>query len=298
MKTIFKYIAGAVAVAALAGCNLNPLPTFDQADSFVAFDRGSVTVDENAGTVTLPLTIASVDPVKTNISYELVDGTAKQGVNYDSLDESAVVVFDGTERTGSIVISIKDLAGTYTGDLSFSVKLVAATGINLGASNVCTVTINDLDHPLSAILGEYTSTAHDYFDDADVSWTVTLMKDPKDVNIVWVDGFSKTFAGTYPAADWRFYGNVVKDEDGTITGINFPCGQTFADLVNTNEGAKEAKLWAFEGGSSVTTSGNISFEVTSNGFASENGFGIGYAKGADGVSLFDMYNPGIVWVKK
>lgn len=293
MKTIFKYIAGAVAVAALAGCNLNPLPTFDQADSFVAFDRGSVTVDENAGTVTLPLTIASVDPVKTNISYELVDGTAKQGVNYDSLDESAVVVFDGTERTGSIVISIKELAGTYTGDLSFSVKLVAATGINLGASNVCTVTINDLDHPLSAILGEYTSTANDYFDKVDVSWTVTLMKDPKDVNIVWVDGFSKSFVGTYPSYDYRFYGNVVKDDDGTITGINFPCGQVFADKVNGNE----AKLWAFEGGNSVTTSGNISFEVTSNGFASANGFGIGF-KGDSGVQLFDMYNPGIVWVKK
>lgn len=292
MKTIFKYIAGAVAVAALAGCNLNPLPTFDQADSFVAFDRGSVTVNEDAGTVTLPFTIASVDPVKTNVSYELVDGTAKQGVNYDSLDESAVVVFDGTERTGSIVISIKKIDG-YTGDLSFSVKLVAATGINLGASNVCTVTINDLDHPLSAILGEYTSAAHDYFDDVDVSWTVTLMKDPKDVNIVWVDGFSSTFAGTYPTKDWRFYGNVVKDEDGTITGINFPCGQTFADAVNANE----AKLWAFEG-EGVTTSGNISFEVTSNGFASENGFGIGYLNDEGKVSLFDLYSPGIVWVKK
>ena len=73
MKNILKYIAGVAAVAALAGCNLNPLPTFDESESFVAFDKSAVSVNEDAGTVTLPLTIASLDVVKSNVSYELVD---------------------------------------------------------------------------------------------------------------------------------------------------------------------------------------------------------------------------------
>ena len=293
MKNILKYIAGAVAVASLAGCNLNPLPTFDESESFVAFDKSAVSVNEDAGTVTLPLTIASIDPAKSNVSYELVDGTAKEGVNYESGDESAVVVFDGESRTGAIVVNIKNVAG-YTGDLSFTVKLVSATGLKLGASSACTVTINDLDHPLSAILGEYTATAHDYFDDVDVSWTVTLMKDPDYVNVVWVDGFTASFAGTYPSADYRIYGNVVKDEDGNISGITFPCGQSLPDKVGTNE----AKLWYFGGGSSVSTSGNIAFAATSKGFASEDGCGIGYQAESGGVSLYDLLMPGIVWVKK
>ena len=131
MKNILKYIAGAVAVAALAGCDLNPLPTFDEADSFVAFDKSAVSVNEDAGTVTIPLTIASIDPVKTNISYELVDGTAKVGDNYEISDESAVLVFDGESRTGSIVVNVKNHEGVFTGDLSFTVKLVSATGLSL-----------------------------------------------------------------------------------------------------------------------------------------------------------------------
>lgn len=292
MKNILKYIAGAVAVASLAGCNLNPLPTFDESESFVAFDKSAVSVNEDAGTVTLPLTIASLDVVKSNVSYELVDGTAKAGTNYESSDESAVVVFDGESRTGSIVVNIKNIAG-YTGDLSFTVKIVSATGLKLGASSACTVTINDLDHPLSAILGEYTATAHDYFDDADVNWTVTLMKDPKDVNVVWVDGFTATFAGYYPSADYRIYGNVTKDEEGNITGINFPCGQTLATAVSS----RNLSLWSFDG-ESVYSSGNIEFSATANGFKTEDGYGIGYKADSGGVSLYDLLDPGIVWVKK
>lgn len=294
MKNILKYIAGAAVVAALAGCSLNPLPSFEESESFVAFDKAAVSVNEDAGTVTLPLTIASIDAVKTNISYELIDGTAKEGDNYEGVDESGVIVFDGKERTGSIVVNIKNIAGTFTGDLSFQVRLVSATGLKLGASSVCTVTINDLDHPLSAILGEYTATAHDYFDDADVSWTVTLMKDADDVNVVWVDGFTSTFAGYYPNADYRIYGNVVKDEDDNVTGITFPCGQSLPDAV----GGRELKLWYFAGGSSVSTSGNIAFETTSTGFATEDGLGIGYQSDSGGVSLYDLLMPGIVWVKK
>ena len=292
MKNILKYIAGVAAVAALAGCNLNPLPTFDESESFVAFDKSAVSVNEDAGTVTLPLTIASLDVVKSNVSYELVDGTAKAGTNYESNDESAVVVFDGESRTGSIVVNIKNIAG-YTGDLSFTVKIVSATGLKLGASSACTVTINDLDHPLSAILGEYTATAHDYFDDADVNWTVTLMKDPKDVNVVWVDGFTATFAGYYPSADYRIYGNVTKDEEGNITGINFPCGQSLATAVS----GRSLSLWSFDG-DSVYSSGNIAFTTIANGFATEDGYGIGYKADSGGVSLYDLLNPGIVWVKK
>lgn len=292
MKNILKYIAGAVAVAVLAGCDLNPLPTFDEADSFVAFDKSAVSVNEDAGTVTLPLTIASIDPVKTNISYELVDGTAKAGVNYESSDESAVLVFDGESRTGSIVVNIKNIAG-YTGDFSFSVKLVSATGLNLGANSVCTVTINDVDHPLSAILGEYTATAHDYFNGSDVSWNLTIMKDKYDLNMVWIDGFTATFAGYYPSADYRIYGNVTKDEEGNITGINFPCGQSLATAVS----GRSLSLWSFDG-DSVYSSGNIAFTTIANGFATEDGYGIGYKADSGEVSLYDLLNPGIVWVKK
>ena len=272
----------------MIGCDLNPLPKFNDADAFVAFDVTNVSVNEDAGTVTLPITIASLDARKTTVSYELVDGTAKQGQNFEGADESAVLAFDGTSRTGNIVIKIKNDAGHYTGDLTFSVKLITAAGLELGANSECTITIADLDHPLGAILGTYTASAEDYFAGATATWTVTLMKDPNDTKVVWVDGFTSNFSGTYPGKDWRIYGNVSDD----LKTITFPCGQSFADKVGTNT----AILWLFGGGSSVSQSGNIVFEATETGFASENGCGIGYTTDS-GVSLYDLLMPGIVWTR-
>lgn len=272
MKNIFRYTAVAVAVTALAGCNLNPLPTFDDADSFVAFDKTQISVNEDAGTVTIPMTIASLDAKKTAVSYQLIDGAsdtdenpAKQGTNYESSDESAVVSFDGEARTGSIVINIKNIAGTYTGDLSFRVKLVSATGLNLGANSECTVTIADLDHPLSSILGKYKAVAEDEGKGA-CEWELSLSKDTKDVSLVWID-YVCPFAASYPTKKFKVYG-IVSDDLKTIT---IPCGQ--------KPGAQYAAddyftFICYEGDYKVRSSGNVTLTSTEDGvFTSEDGMG-------------------------
>ncbi len=267
MKNILKYIAGAVAVAALAGCDLNPLPTFDEADSFVAFDKSAVSVNEDAGTVTIPLTIASIDPVKTNISYELVDGTAKVGDNYEISDESAVLVFDGESRTGSIVVNVKNHEGVFTGDLSFTVKLVSATGLKLGASSECTVTINDLDHPLSAILGSYKATAEDKGKGA-CEWTLTLSKDEEDVSLVWID-YICPLAASNPSMKWSVYG-IVSDDMSTIT---IPCGQKPGAEYDTDDPFTFIE-YNYDNGHYVSTSGNVTMTSTAPGvFTTEDGMG-------------------------
>ncbi len=267
MKNTLKYIAGAVAAASLAACSLNPLPTFNDADSFVAFDKTAVSVNEDAGTVTIPLTIASINPVKTNISYELVDGTAKAGENYEGSDESAVLVFDGTERTGSIVVNIKNIAGTYTGDLSFTVKLVSATGLNLGASSSCTVTIADLDHPLSSILGKYKATANDK-GNGSVEWELTLSKDAKDVSIVWID-YVCPLAANNPSLTWNIYG-IVSDDLKTIT---IPCGQKPGAEYGTDD--PFTFIWFdYDNGYKVRESGNVTMTSAEDGvFTTEDGMG-------------------------
>ncbi len=267
MKNTLKYIAGAVAAASLAACSLNPLPTFNDADSFVAFDKTAVSVNEDAGTVTIPLTIASINPVKTNISYELVDGTAKAGENYEGSDESAVLVFDGTERTGSIVVNIKNIAGTYTGDLSFTVKLVSATGLNLGASSSCTVTIADLDHPLSSILGKYKATANDK-GKGSVEWELTLSKDAKDVSIVWID-YVCPLAANNPSLTWNIYGKVSDD----LKTITIPCGQKPGAEYGTDD--PFTFIWFdYDNGYKVRESGNVTMTSAEDGvFTTEDGMG-------------------------
>lgn len=293
MKNIlFKIMAGAAAISALASCNLNDYPTFNDADAFVAFDKTGIIVDETVGTISIPVTIASVDPVKTAVTYEIVEGTAKAGENFTLVDESAVLTFDGTERTKDIVINITDLTGEYTGDLTFTVNLLSGgKTLNLGANSSCSVKIGDLDHPLAAILGAYDATGFSYFDGVQDSWILTMYKDDKDVTVVWIDGIISALAGAYPSADYRVYGNVSEDQQT----ISIPLGQQLPTTVNGNV----VSLWSFNG-SSVSTSGNLEVTFENGTWKVEgSGLGVGYATDSGSVSLYGLYNPDTIsWTKK
>ena len=219
-KFIFNILAGAALVGAISSCDLNKTPVFDDADAFVAIDKTSVTVNETVGTITIPVTIASVNPVKTAVTYEVVDGSAKAGTDYVLVDDSAVLSFDGKERTMSIEIQILPHVGTYTGDLDFTINLLSGgKKLNLGAESSCKVRISDLDHPLADILGEYSCTATDKALGS-VSWTMRMSKDPEDTKVVWVD-YICPFAASNPSMEFSVYGNVSEDHNTIV----FPCGQ-------------------------------------------------------------------------
>lgn len=245
-----KYIAGA-AVLAIAACNPNTLPEFNPADSFAAFDAVSVSIDENGGSISLPLTIASIDPVKTNIVYEVIEGSAKSGVNFNLRDESAVVSFDGTQRTATIEVDILNLEGQYTGDLSFSIKLLNANGINIGADSTCTVTICDLDHPLADLLGTYSAAGKENWG-GEISWKVAFEKDASDVSVVWI----KNIAPGFPAV----YGNVNEDH----TEILLPLGQKCAYNSSYN-----AMFVGYKAGGYYSPEGNHLLVKTDTGWALE-----------------------------
>ena len=80
MKNIFKIFVFAVALSAAFSCSkLNETPVFEDSMSFVAFDVTSVIVNENAGSVSIPVTIASIDPKAVTVAYTVTDDTAKAG---------------------------------------------------------------------------------------------------------------------------------------------------------------------------------------------------------------------------
>lgn len=217
-KAILTLVCGS---AVLASCsNLNETPSFSKSESYVSFAKAKASVDENGGSITIPVNMASISPIATSVSYVITPGTAAETENYSDTNESAVLTFDGTSRSAEIVVNIVDHSGEYTGDLDFTIELLSATGMKIGAENTCTVTIGDLDHPLAAILGSYDASAVSYWDGA-VSWTMTLYKDAKDVNVVWIDGVTNEFLGEAN----RFYANVVRNDDDEIVAITAPSGQ-------------------------------------------------------------------------
>lgn len=222
MKSLYTYIGAVLAAASiLASCDKNEPSKFNDKDAFVAFDKTSLTLSEGSEDVLkIPVTLASVAGLEETIKFEVKEPekkAAKQGVNFEVLTKSGTLSFNAENRTRYIEVkAIPD--GEYTGDLQFSVVIYGTETIKLGSENTCTVTLNDVDHPLGFMLGAYTATGVSYFNGPS-TWTMTFFKDADDDHKVWIDNLfqNDSFAG----ADTRYYG-IVNDDH---TSLNIPFGQ-------------------------------------------------------------------------
>ena len=209
----------------LASCDKNEPNVFDDKDAFVAFDAVSVTYNEDyskdGATFKIPVTLASVKGLEETVKFELVTPEKKAavaGVNYELVTTTGVLSFDAEHRTQ--YIEFKTIAdGEYTGDLKFSVKLLPSETLPVGSEDECAVTISDIDHPLTFMLGAYTATGENYWN-GPTTWTMTLYKDAEDDHKVWIDNlFEKA---SWADEDTRYYG-IVSDDNTTL---NIPFGQT------------------------------------------------------------------------
>ena len=266
---ILTILAGA-ALMAMSCSKLNTTPVFSPDDSFAALTITSASINEDKGQVIIPVQIASIDPVKTSVSYKIVDGTAVAGTDYEDTNTSAVLTFDGKQRSADIVINIKNRAGDYTGDLDFSVELIAASGLKLSKETVCKVTIIDLDHPLAKILGTYEVSCTEHWAGPS-KYTMHLLKDPKDVNTVWCDGICPMVAGSLAYSP--VYAAVTKDEKDNYV-LSFPSGQVlYAGFQD--DGNLILCETIYQGGYGVDTKAIIVFNQTGDVvFESTNGMGV------------------------
>lgn len=234
MKKIFNYLTIVAVAAFAASCNTNYDPIFDDADAFVAFDKSAMSCQETAKEISVPVTLASVAGIATTISYEAVDGSAKAGVNYDLADGTGTLTFSKEGRTQYIKVKIYDPevtyteagereGGIYTGDLKFTLKFKSTGDVNSSADNSCTITIQDLDHPLSAILGDWTFEADCRGSMA--SWPCEFRKDPDDDHMVWFYDLVYLSRSAWDGWDISYYGNVTMDEKNRPAVITIPLGQ-------------------------------------------------------------------------
>lgn len=230
MKKILLYLSITAVAALAASCTLNDDPVFNDADAFVAFDKAAVSCKETDGEVSVSVTLASVKGIATTISYEAVDGTAIAGVNYDLADGAGTLTFSPEARTQTIKVKIYDPEviyfedgtrdkGAYTGDLKFSLKFKSTGDVNSSADNTCTVTIADLDHPLSALLGDWTFTAD--CRGTISSWPCEIKKDDSDDHMIWFYDLVYFSRSGWDGWDISYYG-IVDEEKKTIT---IPLGQ-------------------------------------------------------------------------
>jgi hypothetical protein len=217
MKKIKLYLSILISLAFFSACDqLNDYPEFDDANAFVAFTSERISVKEDADSVLVPIRLTSLAAKSTSVTYEIIDGTALKGLDYDVPDGASVISFDGSKPVMSINIDILPHLGKSTGDLNFKVVIKSVPGLKIGSNDTTIVTINDIDHPLSAFLGEYAVKGPNYFSSKPDNWNVIIEKDPDgDLTKVWISNL--VVSGT----NLKVYGVVNAEKNK----IEIPVGQ-------------------------------------------------------------------------
>ncbi len=129
-------------------------------ETFITFDDVTFSVNENVGTVAIPVSIYNPTGSEVQVVIAGIGGSGDNGaveeVDYQiSYPPMGVLTFSGSEATKNIEIKLihdKRLTGTKR----FDVQIKSATrGINVGGYNVATVKILDAEHPLASLIGEW-----------------------------------------------------------------------------------------------------------------------------------------------
>ncbi len=293
MKRTLKYITTALfAAAAFSACDKNDYPIFDDKNAFVAFDKVEVSISENyskdEAVYKIPVTLASVAGLEETVAFEIVEPeskAAKAGVNYELLTTSKTLSFNAENRTQYIELkTIYD--GVFTGDLKFTIVLKESETLATGSEDECVVTINDEDHPLGFMLGDYTVTGEDNWK-GETSWTMTISKDESDIHKVWIRNLANR-----DNAKMIAYGNVSED----FSTINIPFGQEFE---YSYDGVSQAPLWGLTSSGGMADSGSVDIKIINTDgkisldFGEEWGFAIPAIQDGSVVGFFALVWPGI-----
>lgn len=216
MKKAVKILSAASVMLLSLACNR--LEKFEH-HTFASFNDNEYIVEETAGTLKVPVTLYNCDG-NVNVLIKAIDGTAVGGKDYSIVEPaSGVLAFAKGETTKEISIKINDHSGEFTGNLGFSVELSSSTdGLEVGAVSAVSVTIKDLDHPLSKLFGVFSGSAPGYWGDAYTA-TIQITSDPKDVNKVQVYNLDTYLAsnGLTAANGFNIYSGEVNGEENSIT---------------------------------------------------------------------------------
>jgi streptogramin lyase len=108
-----------------------------QTDPTVQFVNSSQTVQQNAGTFSVPVTLSAASPVSTTIPFTL-GGTAVSGTDYSGVTASPLVIPAG-QTTGTITGTVINTGATSNKTIVFT--LGTPTNATLGSTTTDTLTI-------------------------------------------------------------------------------------------------------------------------------------------------------------
>jgi len=194
-RSIIKYFAILSAVLLVSSCEWNP-PTFDSADSFIAFTASSSGVSEQGGMIGIPVLVtAESSAPAVSVTFDFDEASAAvEGEHFNLVNTSNTLDINGW---GYDTIWIEPINNdVFTGNLPLIINLTSNTkSYPFGVTNSHTLTIIDDEHPLGAWIGTFSVDAVDYWSYFGAeTWTVTTEPDPSDVNNLIVTGMGSGYS--------------------------------------------------------------------------------------------------------
>lgn len=212
-RTIIKYFAILSAVLLVSSCEWTP-PTFDSADSFIAYTASSSGVAEAGGPAAIPILVtAETTAPAVSVTFDFDEtSTAVEGEHYTLVNTSNTLDISGGWGYDTIWIQPID-NDIFTGNLTVIINLTSNTqNYPFGVTSSHTLTILDDEHPLGNWIGTYSVSAVDYWSYfGSETWTVTTAPDPDDVNNLIVTGIGVGYS------EWTSVTGVVDLDAETIT---------------------------------------------------------------------------------
>ena len=255
MKRNLIFFVAAVCTLLAASCGRNVEYNFD---SYATMYSKTYTVAETVGEFNLPVLIQNATGSEVQVSVKVTEGTAEEGVDYEVISPaSGILTFSGETDSLNVVIKVNAFEGEFTGNKTFDVTIASATeGLPVGTLSKSTVTINDLDHPLNAYIGEWKGTIAGYFG----NWpagetTINISADPEGdpFKELLVDGGINPYFLAAIGANPSFEATV--DGNYLIIGVDQPCG--YSDCVTLGFNAADP--------SAADSYSDIYFEMKADG---------------------------------
>ena len=136
-----------------------------QFDSYATMYSSNYTVAETIGEFNVPVLIQNPTGAEVQVAVKVTEGTAEEGVDYEVISPaSGLLTFSGETDSLNVVIKINGFEGEFTGTKQFTVSIASATeGLPVGLFSQTKVTIDDLDHPLAAYIGQWKGELAGYF---------------------------------------------------------------------------------------------------------------------------------------
>ncbi|MGQ9555551.1 MAG: Calx-beta domain-containing protein, partial [Anaerolineae bacterium] len=207
---------------------VEPLPVTAQEPPLVQFSDVTYSVDENAGSATITVTL-SIPPSDTaTVDYVTSDGTATAGIgpDYDYIASSGSLTFGAQETSKTFTVTITD-DSLDEFDETANLALSNANGAILGNDSTATLTIADNDGPIVA----FSSATYDVAENI-VLATITVSLSAPSVQTVAVDYASSDESASAGYDYNSTLGTLVFNPGDIIKTFTIPITDDSIDEVN------------------------------------------------------------------